>query len=128
MVDANNSMYGIIMLFAKLSLFLLLLRLFGKLRWMRILVYIGIVFNTLYSVACFIAFWVMCAPPYGESWTLYLDSPKCIQTIQLGYTQSSLNIVCDFYLLLIPIPAVMGLQLPLKKKIGIILVFMTGLV
>jgi hypothetical protein len=128
MVDAVNSLYGIFMFTAKMSLFILLLRIFGNLVWLRNLVYFGIVWNVLYSVACFIAFWVLCAPPSGQSWTLYLNSPQCIRSVNLGFTQSSINILCDFYLFFIPIPAVLGLQVTTKKKLGIVLVFVTGLV
>ena len=37
------------------------------------------------------------------------------------------NLISDIYLLCVPIAAVLKLQLSFKNKIGIILVFMTGL-
>ncbi|KAL8716768.1 MAG: hypothetical protein Q9225_005935 [Loekoesia sp. 1 TL-2023] len=38
----------------------------------------------------------------------------------------TMNLASDFYLLFIPIPAVLSLQLPKSKKIGVIAMFMTG--
>ncbi|KAL9604094.1 MAG: hypothetical protein Q9219_000682 [cf. Caloplaca sp. 3 TL-2023] len=40
--------------------------------------------------------------------------------------QGAINIATDFYILLLPIPGVLQLQLPLKRKIGICAIFMTG--
>lgn len=37
------------------------------------------------------------------------------------------NLFTDFYILLLPISGVIRLQLPKRRKIGVILIFMTGL-
>ena len=39
----------------------------------------------------------------------------------------ALNLASDIYILCLPVTAVSGLQLPSRKKVGIILIFLTGL-
>ncbi|KAL8728927.1 MAG: hypothetical protein Q9181_005175 [Wetmoreana brouardii] len=56
-----------------------------------------------------------------------VKTDRCYRSVTIGVVQSAVGIVSDFYLLIIPIPAVWTLQLPLRKKIGIIGIFMTGL-
>lgn len=52
---------------------------------------------------------------------------KCRNGLQdYGVAQGTINLLSDFYLLVVPIPAVLALQLPKKKKIGVIAIFMTG--
>lgn len=38
------------------------------------------------------------------------------------------NVVVDFYLLLIPLPAVYKLRMPRKRKTGLMLIFLSGAV
>ncbi|MCJ1346583.1 hypothetical protein MMC31_004801, partial [Peltigera leucophlebia] len=45
----------------------------------------------------------------------------------MTYVQGIFNIVSDFYVLVLPLPVVWKLQLPLRKKIAVSAVFMTGL-
>ena len=45
----------------------------------------------------------------------------------MTYIQGVFNVVSDFYLLLLPVPVVWNLQMPLRKKIGILTIFTTGL-
>ena len=52
---------------------------------------------------------------------------RCQESILYGEVQGAFNLVSDFYVLVTPIPAVWALQMPMKKKIGIIAIFMTGL-
>ena len=126
-IDFANAFYGFFILGAKMSLFILLLRIFSRLTWLRNLVFFGIIFNFLYTVACFLTFAILCFPARGQSWTLNLQTPKCLRSVQLGFTQGAINIACDFYLLLIPLPAVLTLQIPTRKKLGIVSIFTTGL-
>lgn len=52
---------------------------------------------------------------------------KCRNGLQdYGVVQGIFGLVTDFYLLFIPVPAVLSLQLPTRKKIGVIAIFMTG--
>ena len=53
-----------------------------------------------------------------------LDTPKAIS---LSVAQSVAGVAIDFFIFCLPIPVVWKLQLPLRKKIGVWAVFMTGL-
>lgn len=58
---------------------------------------------------------------------MHLKTARCQKTLTIGVIQSAVGIASDFYLLIIPIPAVYALQMPLRKKIGVIGIFMSGL-
>lgn len=51
------------------------------------------------------------------------NAPILNTTIALGY----FNVFSDLYILILPISGVMGLNLRPKRKIGVVLIFMTGL-
>ena len=113
--------------FAKVSLLLLYLRLFGKTnRTFRIKIYITIAF-------CACLYWVnvplgayFCAPKPGQEW----DSPEvfalCSRSLPYAIVQGVLNVVVDFWLLWLPLPVIWNLNMALKKRLGVIALFMTG--
>ena len=114
----------------KLSLFLLILGVFGTLRWLRLLVYLGIVVTGFVYFSIMIAMAASCAPRHGYTKLDYLSAisaPRCARNDYLNTWPGLFNILSDFYLLVIPLPAVWALQLPTAKKLGISAMFLTGL-
>ena len=77
---------------------------------MRIAIQVGIAFCLVtYTVMIFLPIWVeITTLPYANDF--------------LGI----INIVSDAYLVCLPILAVNRLQLPLRKKIGVMLIFLSG--
>ncbi|KAL8763457.1 MAG: hypothetical protein Q9184_000765 [Pyrenodesmia sp. 2 TL-2023] len=126
-VLVNNTVYGPVLFTVKLSLFLLIYGIFGRLQWMRHLVIFGIVVTGLVYTANVIVFPVMCSPRSGQSYVEASASPRCSRSVAFGLFSASFNIASDFYLLFLPIPAVLALQMPQKKKIGVLAIFATGL-
>ena len=120
-------LYGPAIFFAKASLFLLYLRLFSPDRWTRNLIYGGLIITFTFYLATTIAFGALCIPRQAETWAEAAFSPHCHQVLVMIYVQGVFNVVSDFYVLVIPIPVVLKLQLPIQKKIGICAIFMTGL-
>lgn len=120
-------LYGPVVFFAKASLFLLYLRLFSPDRWTRNLIYFGLVTTFVMYLATTVAFGVLCLPRPRESWLEALLSPRCTKSLSMTYVQGVFNVVSDFYVLILPIPVTLKLQLPLQKKIGVCAIFMTGL-
>ena len=110
----------------KCSLFMLYLHLFGPNKKLRFLVYVGMVVNVLFYSTCLGAQILVWVPSSGQPWFKTTVSPGSPMAIELGVVQSSFNVVSDFYLWLLPIGGVMQLQLPLRKKIGVAAIFMTG--
>ena len=63
------------------------------------------------------------------TYTVMMFLPVWVDIIHLPYANDYLgiiNIVSDAYLVCLPILAVARLQLPLRKKIGVILIFLSG--
>ncbi|KAL8817849.1 MAG: hypothetical protein Q9223_003389 [Gallowayella weberi] len=121
------AIYGPVIFLVKLALFLLFLHLFGRLRWLKWLVWFGIGFTFLFYFSGVIVAFTLCAPTKGRDWLDMSMTPKCRYGNQdYGIAQGTINVFSDFYLLVIPIPAVLSLQLPMSKKLGVIAIFMTG--
>lgn len=123
--------YGPCIWFIKLSLFLLLLELFGRLRWLRYMAIAGMTVTGLFYGATVVVYPVMCSPrgPAPQSQVSYiraLTSEKCRQARLLMNLVGVINVISDLYLILLPLPAVWSLNLPLRKKIGVSTIFFTG--
>lgn len=77
-----------------------------------------------------IIFIVYCGPKHGQSQLSYLSalaSPRCTQTRQLVLALGIINVISDLYLIALPLPAVWALQMPLRRKIGVAAMILTGL-
>lgn len=97
--------------FAKLSLLLLYHRLFNVATDIRYGVYFGIGINLIISIVI----------SFG-----YIFMPKMRDKMNMAYTIGVVNVVSDLYLIILPTFAVSRLQLSLKKKVGVMAIFMTG--
>lgn len=54
--------------------------------------------------------------------------PICVDNVDnLALAASIVNLVSDIYLLALPLPLVLKLQLSNKKKTGLVAIFMTGI-
>lgn len=51
---------------------------------------------------------------------------RCINTLPIWYLTSTMNIVTDFIVLIIPLPSIVKLQLAKKQKILLICLFSLG--
>ncbi|KAI9814561.1 MAG: hypothetical protein M1827_003116 [Pycnora praestabilis] len=124
-IDALAILYPIIIFFVKLSIALLVIRLFGIHKRTRYLAYFGIVFCFLFYTAYMgtqIGTAVLCNS--ASSGSIALCANGDILTIISGV----INVVTDFYLLALPIPAVMGLKLRRGQRAGLLVVFLAGFV
>jgi len=113
----------------KLTLFLLFLELFGIIRWLKWLVWSGVVVSGLFYLATMVVYIGLCAPHHGQSQLDYLaaiSAPKC-ESQSLSIVMGAFNMLSDFYILCIPLPAVWSLQMPRRRKIGISAIFLTGI-
>ena len=87
---------------------------------MRYLIWFGMGFNTiLYTIYFFM--YIFYCPITSPSAVLCQDSLK-----RYAVAIACINLVSDFYILFIPLTAVWGLQLPPKRKLGIMAIFFTG--
>ncbi len=113
-------------LFAKNSILFLLFRVFSPTRTYRYMIYGGVVWATIISLTSVVVAGALCAPRSGESFGSMAVAKRCTHEDIWAVVQGSLTVVLDFYILYLPIPIVWKLQMGLKKRIGVIAIFMTG--
>ena len=114
-------------LFSKLSILLLLFRLFSPNRPTRYLLLLGICWALVISVITLVLAGAMCAPRHGESFDNLALSSRCSHQTTWAIIHSVLILILDFYILYVPIPRIWRLQLSIKRKIGVLSIFMTGI-
>lgn len=125
----SDVLYAPVIWLVKLSLSLLILHIFNRLRWIRYAIGFSIVYTFLYYFGAMIYFLVVCTPRSGETYVVSVVSSRCeaSSTRQFVISHGVVNVFSDLYLLFIPIPAVWSLQLPTRKKLEVIAMFMVGL-
>lgn len=111
---------------AKLTLFLLYLRLFSVDRTTKYLVYFGMATVISFYLACMLVSIIACSPWTGETRFQGLDSSRCDGVKILAYVMTVFNLISDFYLLIIPLNVVRKLQMPTRKRIEVLSLFMFG--
>ncbi|KAK3897943.1 Phosphoglucosamine mutase [Staphylotrichum tortipilum] len=115
--------YNLSLCLTKLSILMLYLRVLThdyirKVTWAAI----GIV--GLYNVWGICMYFSMCIP-LAKMWDPSL--PGSCHPISVWFALTYLHIATDFILLLIPIPVVVTMTIPLRQKVGLMIVFTTGL-
>lgn len=116
---------------AKLPVLVLLMRIFGIYRGIRVVAILTIVILGLVIIAADIYNAVICRPPsLDEDMTVFLGYVStCTDASSLtGYIISPLGIAADIIIFILPIPVILKLQLTLEKKIGLAVVFLIGVV
>jgi hypothetical protein len=119
-----------IMFFVKLNLFLLFRKVFKVVLWLQVLAYTGMIASFFLYMTLMALNAYFCAPRTGQDFTDYLlamDSPQCLNNIKpTAVVGAALNIAVDVYIMIIPLPAVVALHLPLRRKLGVVAIFLTG--
>lgn len=118
-------MYGPTVFFAKLSLFWLFLRIFSPNCRTRYLIYFGIASTFAVYMTTSAYFGYLCIPRPGQTW-LERISGQCTKSRPVIICQGIFAVISDLYLFILPIPIVWRLQVPLRKRIGICVIFATG--
>lgn len=91
-------------------------------------VYIGATLSTACYVGFTIALYVLITPRPGQSWRAQFLSKRERGAISLSVPTASVGLVVDVLLLILPSVAIYKLQLHTTRKIGLMLIFSTGLV
>lgn len=124
-LSSTSIIYPFVIYFVKLSILLLYIRIFGVYEKVRLACYFGIVFFTLFYIAYAgvqVAFLVECVSSAS------LQKELCKNVYNLTIFQSAFNVVSDFYVFIIPIPRIIDLQVNKRQKIGLLVIFLAGLV
>ena len=124
---AESMMGALALLLSKLSILLLLFRLFSPNRRTRYMIYLGGFWATVMSLTTIIVAGVLCAPRRGESFVSLVSLSRCQHEETWAVIQGVMSATLDFYLLYLPIPMVWRLKLSTKRRVGVLSIFMTGL-
>ena len=115
------------MAIVKLSLTLFYLAIFPGKTIRRVLMG-TCVLNIVYGVV-FVAAGIFSCTPVSRYWTQYADKDSagsCINLNLVGWLYGVFNIVLDVWMIGVPLSQVWSLQMHWKKKVGVIIMFLTG--
>lgn len=71
------------------------------------------------------AYGILCTPEVGHPWDLTVAA-KCSRSLVNEFVLGIANLALDTFLFILPIPVILTLQLSVKKKIGVLAIFMVG--
>lgn len=114
------------MFFAKTSLFLLYYRVFAPKKLIRYIITIGIAFCFVLYLTQLAVTVYFCTPHAGNDWDLRVLY-SCARIGFYNIVSGAGNLALDIFMLGLPIPVILRLQLPWQRKIGVLAIFMTGL-
>lgn len=110
----------------KCSFFIQYYLLFRPLRWVRISVWTGAIISAVFYAAVTVTAFVLESPWPGESSLEGLLSWHYLKFAQFSIPTGVIGMLVDWYLLMLPIPAVWTLKMSTSKKLGVLVIFMTG--
>ncbi|MCJ1462825.1 hypothetical protein MMC07_001428 [Pseudocyphellaria aurata] len=110
----------------KCSLFILYYRLFCPWRWARICVWIGATISVAFYASVTVTGFVLSSPWPGESMFEATVSWHYFKFTEFSVPIGVIGMLIDYYLLVLPIRAVLMLQMSPAKKLGVLILFMTG--
>ena len=122
-----DMLYSPTMLMSKMSLLLLYYQIFSPNVKFRHYVHVIMGFLFLFYCGLFIAFAILTIPKPGQSLLAAFRLLDTAKGLSLSVAQSVAGVAINFIIFCLPIPVVWKLRLSLRKKIGVLAVFMTGL-
>ena len=87
----------------------------------------GAAITTTFYISTTVAMFILSTPRRGMTWPEHLLMKDLKRALIVRIVTSCFGVVIDPVILLLPMIAVMPLQLPPRRKIGVVCVFMTGL-
>ncbi|CZT46354.1 uncharacterized protein RSE6_06767 [Rhynchosporium secalis] len=113
--------------FTKLSLLLFFRRIFPDSRFRMATLLVG-AFIVTSNIALFMALALQCMPVHGiwTNWMYKVPPVKCINVFAAVYAAAGMSITHDVIILVMPIPTLLGLNLGIKKKANLMVMFGVG--
>ena len=122
-------MYGITVFFIKLSILLQYKRIFTPTQKKNLMywgVYTVVWLNFAFYLAITIAEIFLCNPR-EKYWNVLITTGHCYDRNAANIAAGSVNSFSDFVILLLPQKVIWKLQMPLKRKLAVSGIFLTGL-
>lgn len=123
----SSIFYGLAILFLKLSICMLYLRL-SPVKPFRYAVFFMMFAVLAFGIGGIIPLIAFCVP-VEKAWDLTFPANvgHCIAGPKLSIGNAYFNVLTDIILLVLPLPTVWALQLPFRQKLAVTAVFSTGL-
>ncbi|KAI0538970.1 hypothetical protein GGR58DRAFT_466136 [Xylaria digitata] len=122
---ADTLTWVVAMTFARLSILSLYVHIFSLHTRFRVGCYILIAATTLWGIAVFILLALDCHP-FAFNWDKTIPGGYCVN-IKASYLSAHVaNLTVDSSIAFLPAPVLWGLQMPLRKKIAITVLFALG--
>ncbi|KAI2780489.1 hypothetical protein F4815DRAFT_470442 [Daldinia loculata] len=128
-------LYGASAIFIKTSLLVLYLRIFRPSRAATITIWLGIGLIVTFYITAIITTAILCNPSQWPPTSNPIEfaaaqgKGNCNQPqLHLSSVQGIFSTLSDFYVLVIPTALIWGLQLPLMRRVGIVAIFLVGLI
>lgn len=90
-------------------------------------IWVGAIISTLFYTLVVILAFVFTTPRPGESFSTHLVGKLEQKEIRLAIPQAGISVGLDLYILILPIYGVWQLQLSRERKVGVSMVFLTGI-
>jgi len=120
----NDVLYLFAVMFIKISIFILYLRLFKVKRLFRYLDFTFMALTISYCTSLLLAIHFGCWP-LAKTWNSSIPK-KCVKLVAIDFTIGSFNIFTDAAILVLPLPLIWKLQITRARFIGLFAVFSTG--
>ncbi|KAH8727379.1 hypothetical protein GQ44DRAFT_704205 [Phaeosphaeriaceae sp. PMI808] len=117
------TLYGLSIMFSKLSILILFLRSFPQKP--KKIIYATIAVVVLYSLIGSFG-WLFACRPLEKFWDLSITRGSCVEWTKINVFSGAMNTITDSIILLLPIFMLRKVQLPKWEKIGLVLAIMTG--
>ena len=121
---ASILIYNLSLTFTKVSILLQYLRIFTT-KQFRVSCWALLGFVAVYSTWTFFASIFECMP-VAYFWDKTIKGGHCMNEYAVWFTNAGVNIVTDFAIIILPMPVLRSLNLPLKQKRALMLVFTLG--
>ncbi|KAH6663127.1 hypothetical protein B0J14DRAFT_570649 [Halenospora varia] len=118
-------MYIFIVLAVKLSFLFCFDRIFGANRTVKWFIWFGIISNVIFYIIIFFRTLFLCTP-VALSWNPNLDG-SCGEEKSLPYATGVWGFISDFYIFVLPLPRVWGLNMKMRRKLKLFSAFSVGL-
>ncbi|KAF1973764.1 hypothetical protein BU23DRAFT_371494, partial [Bimuria novae-zelandiae CBS 107.79] len=120
----SGTFYGISIMLTKLSILTLFIRFVppGKL---RVAIYIVKTIVVVYSLVASFE-WTYACQPLEKYWDLTITDGSCVNFLRFTVSSGVMNTTTDVAILVLPVLLLRNVQLPKRRKIGAVVMLMSG--
>ena len=116
--------YAVAICLTKLSIIATYLRIIPQKSFQRLIYAIGAVIVALCITSVFVT--VFQCTPVHSAWNFTLTERKCLPYVTFLYVSSSVNMVTDILLCLVPLPFIWRLRIPKQQRVVLCCLFGVG--